>query len=1127
MKLNTKFYTYLLILISQIALGQNPLWENPNFRTKKVAFSDTIQLDSLVILKEKFSVKDLNNNIIKQDNYTLQSEKGRLIMKKKTQDSLIISYFINPLFESKTTYPINPKIIVNPTYTSILEDAYTVNSSSNLWDGIDSEGSMIRGLSFGNNQGSSVASTLDLRLSGKLSKELNILAYISDTNIPIETGGYTQNIEQFDRVFVEIFNDKSKIRAGHISLNNEKEMFGRFSRKFTGLQLSHAFGEENSLKTTLSGSVSRGEFNQMIFNGIEGNQGPYKLAGKNNEAYVIVLSNSEKIYLDGRLLKRGENLDYIMDYNTGEISFTNNILITSQSRITAEYQYANRNYSRLNLFGGFDYEKDKLKISTHVYSQSDDKNNTIQQNLTKEEMEILSQAGNNKDLMHVSTAKKVPFDKDKVLYKKIKTSNAEYFEHSKNPKDELYEVYFSQVGSNKGNYQISKQGENQRVFKYVEPVNGIHQGSFEPVKQLIAPEKHQLISSRFAYNFSENGKIELQTGISNYDSNLFSEIDNNKNIGLALQLNAKQQYRLNKLLITPYLSYSYIQNNFASLERLRSPEFARDFNLETEFGQFTQHYIQSKLDLLVSPDKFISYNFDLLNNQGDYKGFKHELKGLYSLKKYSLDVFLRQLNSESSIEKTNFSKYDISLKKEFKKINFSVGAKGENNQRKNLFGKFNPLSFRNSSIYASAMLGDSANLYSELRLYNEKIDSIRGNSFKNQQTAYGFIWKNRLIKNQNQELAVNTNFRKLTDESKQKQNFLNATINWQISLLKKTVNLRVNYGISGGSEFERVFTYVKVADGMGIYKWTDYNQDGEEQLDEFEVAQFSDEANYIRVYTNTLSQIYTNKNILNANLSWLPGNYNKQKNFWDRIQHKSYLAHQANFLKGKQAIVWNPFENENLRSKSQQYTAITYYNLGRDYLWHAQHSFNYQSQMNYVFIGLESRINRTHTSEISYTPRSVLEFSLQHKHLDNSKKSERFANNNFSYFINEMSPKLKLKSKKSILDFSYHFKKAKAEDNKGELKSHSLNATWNWNQSEKTQMHVNLEWVNNKFDGNSNSVIGNEMMEGLKTGQNWIWRISLQRNLTKSLQMNLHYTGRKNTLHNSIHTGNVQVKLNF
>ena len=102
---------------------------------------------------------------------------------------------------------------------------------------------------------------------------------------------------------------------------------------------------------------------RVNFIGQDGNQGPYRLSGKNNELYVIIISGSEKVFIDGILLERGEQNDYVINYNTGEISFTSNRLITANTRINVEYLYNSRNYSQALLYGGAEYQSEKLNLS--------------------------------------------------------------------------------------------------------------------------------------------------------------------------------------------------------------------------------------------------------------------------------------------------------------------------------------------------------------------------------------------------------------------------------------------------------------------------------------------------------------------------------------------------------------------------------------------------------------------------------------------------------------------------------------------------------------------------------------------------------------------------------------------
>ena len=56
---------------------------------------------------------------------------------------------------------------------------------------------------------------------------------------------------------------------------------------------------------------SRGKFNRVNFNGQDGVQGPYVLLGENGEKDIVVHAGTEKVFLDGVEMIRGEINDYI------------------------------------------------------------------------------------------------------------------------------------------------------------------------------------------------------------------------------------------------------------------------------------------------------------------------------------------------------------------------------------------------------------------------------------------------------------------------------------------------------------------------------------------------------------------------------------------------------------------------------------------------------------------------------------------------------------------------------------------------------------------------------------------------------------------------------------------------
>ena len=146
-----------------------------------------------------------------------------------------------------------------------------------------------------------------------------------------------------------------------------------------------------------SGAIVRGQFSSYNFIGNEGNQGPYKIFGPNNEPNFVIIAGSEKVFVNGSAITKGVNDDYLIDYNIGEIRFNTTFPITNDMRIRVEFQYSNRNYNRFVSYEKAEYIDDKIELSGYFHNENDVKNQPIQSNLTDIQKGILANAGNNTD----------------------------------------------------------------------------------------------------------------------------------------------------------------------------------------------------------------------------------------------------------------------------------------------------------------------------------------------------------------------------------------------------------------------------------------------------------------------------------------------------------------------------------------------------------------------------------------------------------------------------------------------------------------------------------------------------------------------------------------------------------
>ena len=138
------------------------------------------------------------------------------------------------------------------------------------FDGLNRSGSISRSLSFGNGQNAVLNSNFNLQLSGRLSEGTRIKASIADNSIPIQADGFSQQVREFDQIFIELENDDfGTVRAGDIQLRSEGSRFLNFEKRVTGglLQTELPTGG-GTLDVTASGALARGRFHRNTFIGM-------------------------------------------------------------------------------------------------------------------------------------------------------------------------------------------------------------------------------------------------------------------------------------------------------------------------------------------------------------------------------------------------------------------------------------------------------------------------------------------------------------------------------------------------------------------------------------------------------------------------------------------------------------------------------------------------------------------------------------------------------------------------------------------------------------------------------------------------------------------------------------------
>ncbi|MCK5077004.1 MAG: hypothetical protein KAR38_11545, partial [Calditrichia bacterium] len=265
-------------------------------------------------------------------------------------------------------------------------------------------GSFVRGFQVGSNQNLTLNSSLNLFIKGNITENTSITAALTDENTPIQPEGNTQRLNEVDKVYIKVKSPYVQGTMGDFDFYLKESSLDRLQRKLQGvyLQSNNAAGKMSAIYAS-----KRGNFHHNSFLGQEGNQGPYLLTGKNGERNIIILAGSERVYINGLLKKRSENLDYVIDYSAGEITFTSRLLISSESRIEVDFEYLDsRQRFGKNLYMGRYKKKlfSGFSIKGSFYEETDDINNYLADSepLSAEEKSILKNAGNNPDSAFIS-----------------------------------------------------------------------------------------------------------------------------------------------------------------------------------------------------------------------------------------------------------------------------------------------------------------------------------------------------------------------------------------------------------------------------------------------------------------------------------------------------------------------------------------------------------------------------------------------------------------------------------------------------------------------------------------------------------------------------------------------------
>lgn len=1128
-----------------------------NIRTRAIlTATDSIHIDSLSVVSGSFIVEDVPDS-----HYHFYPEKALLIWRQKpATDSVWIRYRALP-FSFHKRYRHKTSSLIDSGRVSMIYQHKDRGSGSIMdFNQLEYNGSYGRSIAMGNNQDVVLNSSFNLQINGYILDSIKLEAALTDNTIPFQPEGNTQRLQEFDQIYIRLTKNKHFLQLGDYNLDAPPGYFLKFFKRVQGAYYQTEFnlGKHAVNKAGISGSIAKGQFARNIFPGLEGNQGPYKLTGNNGEQFFIVLAGTERVYVDNVLMERGENADYTMNYNTGEIRFMPRRMITRDSRIQVEYEYQDRNYLNSLIYAWDELSiGDKWKVRLDAYSNQDAKNQPYLQQLSGDQKRFLSTIGDSVHQAFYPSMIIDTFAAGKILYRMTDTvvNGLLYdsiFVYSTQPADTQFALAFSYVGENRGHYIISSGSANGRVYDWVAPVDGVPQGSFAPVQLLVTPKKQQLFILTTDYQIDSLRKLSIETGVSNTDPNLFSNKDNHTHWGMATKI-AYQEKRFTgkkdsngnrRWAWENNISYEYVQDKFQAIAPYRNVEFGRDWNVPATGRKPDEHLVYAGTKAGHERIGTAGYQFSWYRRGTAYNGLKQILTYDYNRNKIRAGLAGNLLTATDTFQRSLFLRPVIYAEYKLSGLmNTFIGSRYEaehNELRSKKTDSLLPTAFSFDILSAYIRTSTQQPAQWQLTYFTRSDRTPVENSFRQNSRSHNAELKLAFSQWKHHNIGLTSTYRRLirydTVATGKEEETLLGRMEYSGSIIRQAVTLNSLYEFGSGQEQKQSYTYVEVPAGQGVYTWVDYNGDGIQQANEFEVALYPDQKKFIRIFSPTNE--YVKVNYVNFNFSllldpaniWVQKEKKKWQRFVSRFSSQSSLQIANRLLASEGLKAYNPFVSV------QQDTAIIITNNAlsnsiffnrSNTRWGIDYNLSYHAGRQLLIYGIEANRQVQHLYKIRWNIIRPLTLHLAARNGNRSYQSGIQDNRTYYVESQALDPSITWLHR-SILRITSGYRYEARQNRpayggeKATIQTASLELRYSQPAAGVIQLRGSYAAIT--YHGDMTKPVAFTMLDALQQGNNYLWYINWERKIGKGIELSLEYEGRKPGTGVVIHTGRMSIR---
>ncbi len=758
--------------------------------------------DSLFI-NDSLLVRDQDYKYIRSINsFDLSS------LKLSSEDTLKIYFTPLPLW-LKTNFgreiPTSNKFHSSSSNLNQEEDYKIVNELSNS---IDISGAKSFRFNTASTSGSNFNQTLDLSISGNLTEQLEISGSISDRGYDPSYGTANSRLNELDKINLQIKSDNFIGKIGDIVYQDRFSSGISRDKRISGVLAAYQNSDVNFHATA---SRPRGQFQTIKLTGINQLQGPYRINANGGP----IVPGSEQVWLDGKLLERGSNKDYLIDYSIGSITFNVNHPIDRRRRIEIDYEPQADDFKG-EFFaggGGISLGDSSVVVAVEWMREGDDRNQPLAGDISEYDKMILEGVGDHLEYVYRNG---VTFDTNGsyiIAFDSIPEDVYQYVE----PGNGLFSINFSYVGANKGDYSFIGNG----VYQY----QGENKADYLPIT--IIPRAQRTDQYLAKINAKNNiiGDLFAEIRKSDYDKNLFSDLDDDDNSGAMYTISLKRNWGRDYNLNYYNLNLRHKELNYQAKNRIYKADFNREFFLPSNFiAKRDESWYRFESGYSLSNKIRISPNISFLKYGSRFDSWHWGNTLLFNPNKLINTQFVCEFvrtndNQRFAKSKGEVNKYSFDFKWEFVR-RWSLKSGIEFDRRLITY-----TSSGNGTRY-SKFTAELDNTSEKFRFERFDEDSLSG-SWK------ASLLRNRLSLESNRQLG-NLNYvsiisyQWLKEHDLKEQNLLGQLI-LRYNNSRKRLSFNMTYIMSDETRKARGISYLKVEPGEGrfIFEDGEYRPDPE------------------------------------------------------------------------------------------------------------------------------------------------------------------------------------------------------------------------------------------------------------------------------------------------------------